>query len=208
LEALYETKSEAPLTLFGIVNSKEQKLDYAIQIPHLLSFLSFGDSTAEVKGLDQIDPDDWPNVPVVFNVYRLMLAMWALMFALSLIGLYLWYKGSLEKHRKILWLMTFSAIYAQLANQAGWYVAETGRYPWLVYGLLRISEGLSKTVKANQVLGSIIMFMIVYILLFILFIYLLNEKVKHGPEDGGESDSSTPYHGLEHLIKDHHDTHL
>ncbi|WP_075883791.1 cytochrome ubiquinol oxidase subunit I [Candidatus Protochlamydia sp. W-9] len=209
MEALYQTESGVPLTLFGVVNTEEKKIDYAIQIPKLLSFLSFGDCNAEVKGLDQVNPEDWPNVPVIFNVYRLMIAMWALMFSLSIAGLYLWYKKTLENHRGILWVMVFSAIYAQVANQAGWYSAETGRYPWLVYGLLRISEGLSKSVKANQVLGSIIMFMCVYLLLFILFVYMLNEKVKHGPEEEIEDDSSTPYHGLHHLVEEnHHDTRL
>ncbi|WP_068468226.1 cytochrome ubiquinol oxidase subunit I [Candidatus Protochlamydia phocaeensis] len=200
LEALYKTEEGAPLTIFGVVNSKEEKLDYALRIPKLLSFLSFGDANAEVKGLDQIPREDWPNVPVLFNVYRLMIGLWALMFFLAVVGLYLWRKRSLERHRWMLWLMAFSAIYPQLANQAGWYCAESGRYPWIVYGLLRISEGLSKSVTANQILGSIIMFMVVYTFLFILFIYLLNEKVKHGPEEGGE-DISTPYHGLHHLVE-------
>jgi cytochrome bd ubiquinol oxidase subunit I len=184
LEALYQTDSGVPLTLFGVVNPTEERLDYAIQIPKLLSYLSFNDANAEIQGLDKISRKDWPNVPVLFNVYRLMLAMWSVMFFLAVVGLYLWYRGSLERNRWILWGMTFSAICPQLANQAGWYCAESGRYPWIVYGLLRISEGLSKSVTANQVLGSIIMFMVVYTILFILFIYLLNEKVKHGPEEG------------------------
>ncbi|MBA2369982.1 MAG: cytochrome ubiquinol oxidase subunit I [Candidatus Protochlamydia sp.] len=201
LEALYQTNSGVPLTLFGIVNAKEQKLDYAIQVPRLLSYLSFQDFNAEIKGLDQFPKEDWPNVSVLFYVFRLMIGMWALMFFLSVAGLYYWYKGTLGSQRWLLWPMILSAVYPQLANQAGWYSAESGRYPWLVYGLLRISEGLSKAVTANQVLGSIILFMIVYTLLFFLFIYLLNQKVKHGPEEEG-SDHSTPYHGLYHLIED------
>lgn len=201
LEALYQTESGAPLTLFGVVNAKEQKLDYAIQIPKLLSYLSFGDANAKVKGLDQFPKEDWPHVTALFNVYRLMLGMWAIMLFIAIVGLYLWYKKRLEVHRWLLWIMTFSAIFPQLANQAGWYSAEVGRYPWIVYGLLRISEGLSKSVTANHVLGSIIMFMAVYILLFVLFIYLLNEKIKHGPEEEG-SDQSTPYHGLHHLVEE------
>jgi cytochrome d ubiquinol oxidase subunit I len=206
LEALYQTKEGAPLTLFGIVNSKEEKLDYAVQVPKLLSFVSFNDFDATIKGLDQFPKEDWPNVVSLFNVYRLMLGMWGLMFLLSLIGIYLWFKKRLEEHPWILRIMVLSVIFPQLANQAGWYCAESGRFPWIVYGLLRISDGLSKAVTANQVLGSIIMFSFLYFILFLLFIYLLNEKIKHGPE-GSEEDSSTPYHELQHLIEQNtHDT--
>jgi cytochrome d ubiquinol oxidase subunit I len=202
LEALYKTQTGAPLTLFGFVNAKEEKLDYAIQIPKLLSYLSYDDKNAEVKGLDAFPKEDWPNAPVLFHVYRLMLGMWVVMVFLSLLGLYYWYRGKLENKRWLLWMMVPSAIFPQLANQAGWYCAECGRYPWIVYNLLRISEGLSKAVTANQVFGSIIMFSIVYILLFILFIYLMNEKIKFGPKDQKEQDQSTPYHHLHHVIEE------
>lgn len=202
IEALYKTQKGAPLTVFGVVNQKEEKIDYAIQIPKLLSYLSFDDSEAEVKGLDQFPKEDWPNAPVLFNVYRLMLGMWGVMVFLSLFGLYYWYKGTLENRKWLLWLMVPSAIFPQLANQAGWYCAECGRYPWIVYDLLRISDGLSKAVTANQVFSSIIMFSFVYLLLFILFIYLMNEKIKHGPGDEKEQDQFTPYHDLHHLIEE------
>lgn len=201
LEALYKTESGVPLTIFGVVNSKEEKLDYAIQVPKLLSFLSFGSADAEIKGLDQIPREDWPNVPVLFNVYRLMLLMWGLMFTLAMIGMYLWYKKRIETCSWLLKLMVLSVIFPQIGNQAGWFCAESGRYPWIVYGLLRISEGLSKAVTANQILSSIIMFSAVYVILLFLFLYLLNEKIKHGPE-GEIDDHSTPYHGLKHLLEE------
>lgn len=208
LEALYKTEEGVPLTIFGVVDSKEEKLHYAVQVPKLLSFLSFGDSNAEIKGLDQVPREDWPNVTALFNVYRLMLLMWVIMFFLALYGIYLWYRQRLEYHPWLLRSMMISAAFPQIANQAGWYCAESGRYPWIVYGLLRISDGLSKAVTANQVLSSIIMFSVVYLILFLLFIYLLNEKIQHGPEEE-RHDASTPYHGLQHLIEERtHDTDL
>ena len=206
-EGLYQTAKGAPLTLFGVVNSKEEKLDYAIQIPKLLSYLAFDEFHAEVKGLDQFPKEDWPNVTALFNVFRLMLLMWGFMFALSIIGIVLMYRHKLMDHPWILRIMVISAAFPQIANQAGWYCAETGRYPWIVYGLLRISEGLSKAVTASQVMGSIIMFGILYTFLFMLFVYLLHEKIKHGPDEG-EEDQSSPYHGLKQLVKETtHDTH-
>lgn len=196
LEAIYHTESGAPLTLFGIVNSKEERIDYAIQIPKLLSYLSFGSFDAEIKGLDQIPKEDWPRVPALFNAYRIMLVMWALMFTLTLLGIYWGWKKQLHHHPWLLRSMVLSVAFPQIANETGWYCAESGRYPWIVYGLLRISDGLSKSVTANQILFSIILFSIVYLILFILFIYILNEKIQHGPE-GADDDSSTPYHGLQ-----------
>lgn len=200
-EALYKTESGVPLTIYGVVNPKEEKLQYAIQIPKLLSFLSFNSTDAEIKGLDQVPKEDWPNVPALFNAFRVMLFMWALMMVLTLIGLYMWYRKRLGEHPWILRMMVFSVAFPQIANQTGWYCAESGRYPWIVYGLLRISDGLSKAVTANQILSSIIMFSVVYLILFLLFLYLLNEKVKHGPEEEKEN-GTTPYHGLHHLVEE------
>lgn len=206
-EALYITESAVPLTIFGIVNAKEERIDYALQVPGLLSFLSHGDSTAEIKGLDQIPHKDWPNVPSLFYAFRLMLATWGLMTFLALVTWWFWMRGSLSAHRWLLRLLVGSALLPQIANETGWYCAEVGRYPWIVYGLLRISDGLSKVVTANQVLSSILMFSAVYLILFFLFIYLLNEKIQHGPEEGGH-DPSTPYHAVHHLIDEKHHDHI
>ena len=93
--------------------------------------------------------------------------------------------------------MIVSVLFPQIANQTGWIAAEMGRYPWIVQDLLRISEGLSKAVTAQQVLGSLIMFTTVYLFLFLMFLYLFNEKIKHGPD---EPEEETPYHGLHSLV--------
>jgi len=199
LEGHYKTQSSAPLTLFGVVNRKEEKIDYAIRIPKLLSYLAFSDFDAEVKGLDAVPKKDWPNVPVLFNVYRLMLGMWGAMLLVSLAALYYMYRGTLVSQKWLLRALAASVLFPQIANQAGWVCAEMGRYPWIVYGHLRISDGLSKSVTANQVLGSMILFTIVYAFLFVMFIYLLNEKIKHGPVVG---EASPLFRGMKHVAKE------
>lgn len=196
LEGVFKTEKEVPLLIFGIPNPKEQKVDYALGIPKFLSFITFHDFQAEIKGLDQVPPKDWPNTRVVFQVYHLMILMWVLMLLFSSIAIYLWRKGTLFTNKWVLRGLVASVFFPQIANQAGWMAAEMGRYPWIVFNLLRISDGLSKAVTANQVLSSLIMFSIVYFLLFLVFIYLLNEKIKHGPEEGGDV---TPYRNL-HII--------
>lgn len=193
LEGLYKTQKGAPLLLFGIPNAKKERVEYSIGIPKLLSFLSFRDFNAEVKGLDQVSEKDRPMTSVLFPTYRLMIGSWALMFTLCLFGVYMWRKGTLFHNSIMLKLCMASVLLPQIANQAGWVCAEMGRYPWIVYHHLRISEGLSKAVTANHVLGSLILFTFLYFCLFILFLYLLNEKFKHGP---GDMDQMTPYHQL------------
>ena len=199
MEALYKTRQSVPLTLWGIPNSETQTLNYAIEIPYLLSILTFHDPHAEIKGLDTIPKKDWPRVSVVFQTYHLMILMWVAMVVTSLLTIYFWRRGTLFKQKWMLRLLVASVFFPQIANQAGWVTAEMGRYPWIVQGLLRISEGLSKAVVAEQVLGSIILFGIVYTFLFVLFIYLLNEKIKHGP---AVEDTSTPYHQHYEMIKE------
>lgn len=186
LEGVFETKRGADLYLVGVPNVNEKRIDYGIGIPKLLSFLTFDDFNAEIKGLDQVYRNDWPNVRVVFQTYHLMIAMWALMFILTVTAIYMWRKGTLFSNKFMLRALVGSVLLPQIANQAGWVSAEMGRYPWIVQNLLRISDGLSKSVTANQVFWSIIMFGFVYFCLFILFLYLLNEKVAHGPTKDGE----------------------
>jgi cytochrome d ubiquinol oxidase subunit I len=193
LEGIYHTEKGAPLSLFGIPNTAEERVDYQIAIPKLLSYLAFDNPDAEIKGLNEFPKKDWPNVYFTFYSYHLMLAMWGAMFLCCLLSIVYWWRGKLTTTPWLLRLLAFSVLFPQIGNQMGWFCAETGRYPWLVYGHLRISEGLSKAVAAEHVLGSIILFGVVYTFLFILFIYLLNEKIQHGPEN---FDTANLYHQL------------
>lgn len=200
LEGVYKTQKEAPMVIAGIPNNAEQRIDFPVEIPGLLSFLAYRNFDAEVKGLDAFPKDDRPKIDVIFYTYRIMLLMWSIMVLLSFMGVYFWIRGTLFEKRWFLWILVPAVIAPQLANQMGWVSAEMGRYPWIVYNLLRISEGLSKSVTAGQVLGSIIMFGAVYLLLFTLFIYLLDQKIRHGPEmkEGDE----THYHAMETYLKE------
>lgn len=202
-EALYHTQKEAPYSIIGIPNKKEQRIDYALSIPGLLSLLAFEDVHAEVKGLDAFPQEDHPNVNVLYFSYRLMIGMWILMTVVVIwLSFSLW-KDRLQQQRLLLKCMLISVVFPQIGNQLGWLCAEMGRFPWIVYGQLRISEGLSKSVVANQVLTSIIMFGIVYLFLFVMFIYLLDHKIRLGPEKSEEE--AMPYHHLKQLIKSEHE---
>lgn len=182
MEGLFKTQADAPMYLFGWPDTKNEKT-YGLAVPGLLSFLSYRDTSHPVTGLDAFPKEDRPPVAPVFQLYRLMIYMWGGMVMTAFLGWIFWKKIRVGKARPILWLMVLSVLFPQIANQAGWYTAEMGRQPWIVYNLLRTSEGLSKVVSAGQVLGSIIMFAAIYTLLFVLFIFLLDRKIKHGPEE-------------------------
>ena len=113
-----------------------------------------------------------------------------LWIGMTLLACYYWWRGRLFDQRWLLWAFSFSVLLPQLANQFGWYAAEMGRQPWVVYGLLRTSDALSQAVTAEQVWFSLILFTLVYTLLFALFIYLMNKKIQHGPEDLDADDNN------------------
>lgn len=188
LEGHYEKSAAADMYLFGWVNQKEQKVT-GVSIPGGLSFLLHKDSKAPVTGLNAFKNEERPTqVNAVFQFYHIMIAIGISLIALTLFACYKWWRGTLFETN---WLMTFfvwSVLLPQVANQAGWFAAEMGRQPWVVYGLLKTSNALSKTVTANQIIFSLVLFTLVYITLLVLFLYLLNKKIKHGPVDYDKKD--------------------
>ena len=183
MEAVFDDKTNAPLYLFGWVDEDNQKVSFGVAVPGMLSYLIGFDTNTKVTGLNSFKEQDRPPVNIVFQAYHLMVSIGFALIGISLLGVFFWWRGKLFKRRWMLWIFVFSVLLPQIANQIGWITAEVGRQPWIVYGLLRTSEGLSKAVDAGQVMFSLILFILIYIGLFILFIYLLNEKIKHGPED-------------------------
>lgn len=181
--------SPAPLYLFGWVNEQEQKVNVGIAIPGFLSYMIYGDSQKPVTGLNDFKPEDRPPVNIVFQSYHLMVAIGFLLIALSIISLLLLRKENLFKNKFVLKILVVSVLLPQLANQLGWISAEVGRQPWIVYGLLRTKDALSKSVGTGEVMFSLVLFTLIYVLLFILFIYLLDRKIKRGPEEIDEKDA-------------------
>ena len=181
-EGLYNTTSNAPLVLAGIVDEKQEKV-IGVAVPGLLSFLAHDDFHTPVTGLNAFKPEDRPPVQASFLFFHGMVAIGFALIGIAALGFLYFRKGTLHERRWLLWLMVFSVLGPQIANQLGWFAAEVGRQPWIVYGVMRTPAGLSAVVKANVVLTSLIMFTFIYFLLFTVFIYLLNEKIQHGPDE-------------------------
>jgi cytochrome bd ubiquinol oxidase subunit I len=180
-EGRYDTRTHAPLSVAGWVDERNENFRFNVEIPGLLSWLVHGDVSQPVTGLREFKPEDRPPVNLTFQFYHLMVAVGLGMIVVSALGFLYFWDGSLFERRWLLWILVFSVLGPQIANQAGWFAAEVGRQPWLVHGLLRTSEGLSVKVTADMVRFSLILFTLIYLLLFAVFIYLLNDKIRHGP---------------------------
>jgi cytochrome d ubiquinol oxidase subunit I len=181
-EGLYNTTSNAPLVLMGYVNERDQKVE-GLEWPGMLSFLIGFNTQTTVMGLNNFPPQDRPPVEASFLFFHGMVGIGFAMIVVAVLGFLYFRHGSLHERRWLLWILVFSVLGPQLANQLGWFAAEVGRQPWIVYGLMRTPEGLSAIVKANVILTSLILFTAVYFLLFAVFIYLLNDKIQHGPDE-------------------------
>jgi cytochrome d ubiquinol oxidase subunit I len=110
-----------------------------------------------------------------------MIAIGMALIGLSLFACFMWWRGKLFETKWLLWIFSFAVILPQIANQVGWFAAEMGRQPWVVYGLLRTDKAFSQEVTSSHILFSLILFLVVYTILFVLFIYMVNKKIKHGP---------------------------
>lgn len=187
-EGHYNSTDQADLYIFGWVDHESQKV-VGPYVPGGLSFLLYGNFDTPVQGLNDFPQDEIPTaVNAVFQFYHLMVAFGLYFIALTLFGLFMWWRGKLYNQKWLLWVFVLSVILPQLANQFGWFAAEMGRQPWVVYGLLKTNDAISAVVNADQVLFSLILFTVIYALLFVLFIYLLNKKIQAGPYDESDTD--------------------
>ncbi len=180
MEAHWETSTQAPVYLFAIPDEKNERNALEIlPIPGLLSYLAKHDPNAEVKGLKAFPPADRPPVVINFVAFKIMVGL-GVYFAL--ITLYGWVRRNrLTQSPGLLKLMVLSMPLPYVAAEAGWVLAEVGRQPWIVYGLMRTSDAASP-VAGSQVLISLAAFIVVYGLLGCLGFYLMAKHAMKGPE--------------------------
>ena len=192
MEGVFKTQANAPMMIGGYVDMAKKET-VGLQIPGMLSYLVGGSTNAVVTGLDAFPESDWPPVQPVFQLYHLMIAIGMALIGIAWLGVFLWWRGWLFDAsnplvRAFYLVLILSVLGPQIANQAGWFTAEMGRQPWIVYNLMRTSQGLSEVVTANQVLASLIMFTFIYALLFAVFLYLLTRKIQKGPDHEEDSE--------------------
>ena len=183
MESVWQTQKAAPYHLLVVPDAKEEKNAVeGISIPNGLSLLAYHDSNSEVKGLKDFPKELRPPVLATFVSFRVMAALGMLFMFLSLIAWLLARRDVLESYPMFLKVMLFIIPLPYLANQVGWIVAEVGRQPWIVYGLLKTSDAVSKAISPMQVIGSLAGFTLLYGFLAVVDIYLLAKNAKRGPE--------------------------
>jgi len=180
MESHWETQTQAPIVLFAIPDEENEKNLIEIgRIPYLLSLLGFHDMNAEVKGLRDFPKDERPPVLITLFSFRIMVVLGTLFPLLTIIGMFL--RKRLLDHPWYLWIMLFAIPLPYIAIELGWVLAEVGRQPWIVYGLLKTSDAASP-VASSQVLGSLMAFILVYGLLGLVGFYLIIKNAIKGPE--------------------------
>ncbi|MDR2861645.1 MAG: cytochrome ubiquinol oxidase subunit I, partial [Syntrophobacterales bacterium] len=183
MEAVWDTTTGAGLHIIQIPDEKnETNLVATLTIPKMLSFIAFRDTNAEIKGLKDFPKEERPPVWPTFWSFRIMVLLGLYMIFMAGIGVWLSRKPDLEKYNLFLKIMLFSIPVPYLAGQLGWLVAEIGRQPWIVYGVLKTADAVSPSISTGQVVGSLLGFIIFYGGLAILDIYLMVKLAKKGPD--------------------------
>jgi cytochrome d ubiquinol oxidase subunit I len=192
-EALWYTESPASFSLLTIGDLSQREEVFSIRLPRLLCLLAYNQLDCEIQGINNLQaafeqqhgPGDYiPPVAVIYWSFRIMVGVGFLMIGLALYGLFLVMAEILEDRPKALKVFQWAVFVPYVANTAGWTLTELGRVPWVVYGLMRIEEGVSSVVSTGQVLISLVGYTLVYGALMVAMVYLTLKFAKAGPESG------------------------
>lgn len=175
LEALYQTSKPADLVIGGLPNDKEQRVNYAIRLPKGLSFLAKGDWNAEVQGLDKVSKEDRPPVMITHVSFQLMVIIGFFLAFVSLLYLAFSIQWRQVLTRKWwLYVVAFSTPLGFIAVEAGWTVTETGRQPWIIYGIMRTKDAVSSMPGLHY---SFFVITVVYLLLTLIIVWLMRRQI-------------------------------
>jgi cytochrome d ubiquinol oxidase subunit I len=185
MEGLFKSQAGAPLAILGQPDIEKQKLDNPLEVPEMLSFLTYRQWKANVKGLADFPESEWPDqIPLLYYSYHVMVGLGTIFIAVMGISALLLWRGKLFDSRWTLWTLMLCVPLPYIANTAGWMTAELGRQPWLIYGLMRTAHGISPRVAAGNAWFTLIGFMGMYTLLAILWLFLVYREIEIGPQPG------------------------
>ncbi len=191
MEGLFHSEKGAGMILLGQPNYESQTIDNPLVVNKVLSFLIYGTTAAEVQGLDNYPKDQWPStLPLLFYCYHIMVGLGTWFAALMALAAFLMWRGTLYSSRWVLWAIMLSWPLPYIATTAGWMTAEIGRQPWLVYGLLRTSQGPSLHVSASNSLFTLLGFLGMYSVLSLLWIVIVYTHIEAGPSGAAAASHS------------------
>ena len=184
IEARWRTQQPASEVLLAIPDAQNERNLYAIEVPGLGSFVASGNWTSRETGLEEFPREDRPPVLIPFFGFRVMVAMGLIMLAVSWWGNLLRLLGRLETTRWFLWCTFLAFPTGFIAVLAGWFTAEVGRQPWVVYGLLRTRDAVTPSLTTDTVLFSLLAYIAVYTLLGSFGVYYIYKLLREGPNPG------------------------
>ena len=184
MEGIFHTeKGGSEIVLIGQPDVQNKKLDNKIAVPNILSFLTYGNWDQEIKGLNEFPEENYPtNISGLYYGYHIMVGLGTIFIGLMALATFQLFRKKLFQTKWILWAFLFMIPFPYIANTTGWYTAELGRQPWLVYNLLRTSEGASPTVSSGNTLFTFLGFIGLYLLLGMLFLLLVGKIIRKGPQ--------------------------
>jgi len=183
MEAHWETntKGGAPFAILAWPSLKEERNLFEVAIPNGLSLLVTRSFSGRVQGLKEFPPENRPNPLILFWTFRAMVAIGFLFLAVLILAGYLWRRGRLFESRAFLWTLVLIQPLGFVATELGWITTEMGRQPWLVYDLMRVSEGISP-IPAGNVLWSLGLFLVIFPILFLSYFYYVWKTLRGGPD--------------------------
>jgi cytochrome d ubiquinol oxidase subunit I len=183
MEGKFDSAAHAELVIIGQPDVAHRTLDNPVTVPAVLSFLAYGSFGATVYGLDHFPREEWPDqIDLLYYAYHVMVGLGTLFLAVTALAALLLWRQRLERARWMQWILLLAFPFPYIANTAGWMTAELGRQPWIVYGLMRTSEGTSPTVSGGDVVFSTLGFMGAYLLIGVAFLFLVARQIERGPE--------------------------
>jgi cytochrome bd ubiquinol oxidase subunit I len=193
-EGLFDGGPYAELALIGQPNVPERKLENPVVVPGALSFLAYGTFGSTVKGLNDFPRSEWPdNVELLYYCYHIMVGLGTIFLLVMAAAAFLLWRGRLHRARGMLWVLMLAFPFPYIATTAGWWTAELGRQPWLIYGLFRTADGGSPQVGAGDVVFTTLGFAGLYLALGMLFVLQVLKEISRGP--GGPRHDAPPAGG-------------
>jgi cytochrome bd ubiquinol oxidase subunit I len=182
IEGRWHDEQPASEVLLAIPDASSETNRYAISVPILGSLIGSMSFTSKEVGLTDFPPRDRPPVIIPFFAFRIMVGCGLLMLLLAWVGSYLSIKERIEKARLLLWLTFFSFPLPFIATLTGWFTAEVGRQPWVVYGVLRTADAMTPFLTARAATISLVVFCVVYVFIFAFGVFYIYHLLRAGPE--------------------------
>jgi cytochrome d ubiquinol oxidase subunit I len=192
IEARWQTQQPATEVLLAIPDPWAQRNLFPIEVPRLGSFIASGDWTAKEIGLEAFPPEDRPPVIIPFFAFRIMVGMGLIMVAISWVGVVLIWRGQLESSRWFLWAAFLSFPTGFIAVLCGWYTAEVGRQPWVVYHILRTKDAITPSLTGGEALFSLVAYVAVYVAIYAFGLTYIYRLLRRGPAAEPEAVSQLP----------------